>query len=287
MCGALITSECKMAETDGTTVPSDAVVRDSEDVKVVTGASIQVPTFWPQKTTLWFRLLEAQFVIARITKDETKYGYVVSQLGQKYAEEVEDIICNPPDTKKYEAIKAELIKRLSDSGTTRVRKLVETEEIGDRTPSQFWRHLKDLAGSAVNEDFLTEMWKNRLPSKMQLVLAATSDKDGAKLAEIADRVHELPDEKGKIAATSHTSEMDLLREELRQMKLQLSAIENNQRRPRGRSQSKDRRGKRFSSKNRRPEGNKPWDLCWYHYNYAEKAAKCVAPCKWTGPKPEN
>ncbi|XP_076674676.1 uncharacterized protein LOC143372416 [Andrena cerasifolii] len=269
------------------TVPTATEHQDSEHVKVVTAAPIRVPTFWPQKVSLWFRQLEAQFVIARITKDETKFGYVVAQLDGKYAEEVEDIICNPPDTKKYEAIKTELIKRLSDSDTTRVRKLLETEEIGDRTPTQFWRHLKELAGSAVKEDFLTEMWKSRLPSKTQLVLAATSDKDGAKLAEIADRIHEIPGERGKIASTSHTSEMDLLREELRQMRLQLNAVVNGQRRPRGRLQSKNRRGKRSPSNNRQQQDNMPRDLCWYHYNFADKAAKCVSPCKWTGPKPEN
>ncbi|XP_076665014.1 uncharacterized protein LOC143367262 [Andrena cerasifolii] len=185
-------------DTEEPTVPTAAGEQDSEQVRVVTTAPIRVPTFWPQKVSLWFRQLEAQFVIARITKDGTKFGYVVAQLDGKYAEEVEDIICNPPDTKKYNAIKTELIKRLSDSDKTRVRKLLETEEIGDRTPTQFWRHLKELAGSAVNEDFLTKMWKNRLPVKTQLVLAATSDKDGVKLAEIADRVHELPGERSRV-----------------------------------------------------------------------------------------
>ncbi|XP_046143422.1 uncharacterized protein LOC123988228 [Osmia bicornis bicornis] len=160
--------------------------RDSKDAISVAATPIRVPTFWPQKVSLWFRQLEAQFVIGRIIKDETKFGYIVAQLDGKYAEEVEDIICNPPESNKYGAIKAELIKRLSDSDTTRVRKLLETEEIGDRPPTQFWRHLKELAGSAVNEDFLTELWKNRLPTQTQLVLTATSDKEGAKLAEIAD-----------------------------------------------------------------------------------------------------
>ena len=151
--------------------------------------SLRIPSFWPKKVALWFKQLEAQFLIGNITKDETKFGYVVAQLDGKYAEEVEDVICNPPAENKYAALKEELIKRLSDSDSTRVRKLLESEEIRDRTPTQFWRHLKKLADSAVSDEFLTEMWKNRLPIKTQLVLAATSDKDGSKLAEIADRVH--------------------------------------------------------------------------------------------------
>ncbi|XP_076236120.1 uncharacterized protein LOC143180342 [Calliopsis andreniformis] len=130
---------------------------DSLEVNVTTAAPIKIPVFWPQKVALWFRQLEAQFVIGSITRDETKFGYVVAQLDGKYAEEVEDIICNPPETNKYEAIKKELIKRLSDSDTLRVRKLLETEEIGDRTPTQYWRRLRELAGATVSDEFLTEI----------------------------------------------------------------------------------------------------------------------------------
>ncbi|XP_076178395.1 uncharacterized protein LOC143152312 [Ptiloglossa arizonensis] len=177
-----------------------AAAEDSAEARgaanVAVAAPLKIPTFWPQKVALWFRQVEAQFTIGRITKDDTKFGYVVAQLDGKYAEEVEDIICNSPDGNKYEAIKRELIKRLSDSDTTRVRTLLEMEEIGDWIPTQFWRHLRELTGSSVSDDFLTEIWKNRLPVKTQLVLAATSDKDGTKLAEIADRVHEIPVERG-------------------------------------------------------------------------------------------
>ncbi|XP_076176653.1 uncharacterized protein LOC143151438 [Ptiloglossa arizonensis] len=227
----------------------------------------------------WPGQVEAQFTIGRITKDDTKFGYVVAQLDGKYAEEVEDIICNPPDGNKYEAIKRELIKRLSDSDTTRVRKLLETEEIGDRTPTQFWRHLRKLAGSSVSDDFLTEIWKNRLPVKTQLVLAATSDKDGTKLAEIADRVHEIPVERGRIASVSHPSDMDLLREELRQMRLQLNAVTNSARQQ-WRSPRRERFRRRSSSRNPSQGASGKRELCWYHDRFAEKATKCIPPCKW-------
>ncbi|XP_012146322.2 uncharacterized protein LOC105663238 [Megachile rotundata] len=265
---------------------------DNKEIINVASATLRSPTFWPQKVALWFQQLEAQFVIGRITKDETRFGYLIAQLDGKYAVEVEDIICNPPEINKYETLKAELIKRLSDSDTMRIRKLLETEEIGDRTPTQFWRHLKDLAGSAVNEEFLVKIWKNRLPTNTQLVLAATSDKVGSKLAEIADRVHEIPAARHRIASTSASTtsttssqEIQLLRESLEQVQLQLKALtdERRSRKPWRRFKSRERSG----SKNRQRSNSVPRNLCWYHHNYAEKAAKCIPPCSWSGPKPGN
>ena len=47
-------------------------------------------------------------------------------------EEVEDVIENPPEEGQYEALKAALIKILTDSSSMRFRKLLEGEEIGDR-----------------------------------------------------------------------------------------------------------------------------------------------------------
>ena len=59
-------------------------------------------------------------------------------------EEVDDVIENPPEDGQYEDLKAALIKRLTDSSSMRVRKLLEGEEIGDRTPSQFTSRVHPL-----------------------------------------------------------------------------------------------------------------------------------------------
>jgi hypothetical protein len=126
----------------------------------------------------------------------------VGQLDQRSLEEVEDIICNPPTEGKYQKVKEQLIKRLWDSDAARVRKLLENEEVGDRTPTQFWHHLKTLAGNSVDNNFLIEMWQNRLPSQTQRILMCISDRDMPKLAEIADQIYAIPAEKGYIVVSS-------------------------------------------------------------------------------------
>lgn len=99
-----------------------------------------------------------------ITTDTTKFYYDMSQLETKYAIEVQDIFTNPPDKDKYETLKTELINRLSASQGKRIRQLLEQEEIGDRSPSQFLRHMRRLAGTTVTDEFLRTLWASRLPN---------------------------------------------------------------------------------------------------------------------------
>ena len=140
-----------MSESEKSAGNNTQIPRNTEPVSAH-AVSIRVPAFWSDKISLWFKQLEAQFMIAGITREATKFGYVVAHLEPKYVMEVEDIIDSPPENSQYEALKAALIKRLSDSSSMRVRKLLEGEEIGDRTPSQFLRNLRNLAGTSVNEE---------------------------------------------------------------------------------------------------------------------------------------
>jgi hypothetical protein len=44
---------------------------------------------------MWFAQAVAQFTLAGISSEQTKFCYVISQLYQRYASEVEDIITSP------------------------------------------------------------------------------------------------------------------------------------------------------------------------------------------------
>ena len=246
---------------------------DSGSVSLLTHHSLRIPQFWPHKIVLWFRLLEAQFASARITSDETKFNITIANLGEKYIEQVEDVVINPPVTEQYEHLKREVIKRLTESDGTRVRKLLESEEIGDRTPSQFFRDLKKLATPSVPDEFILTLWKNRLPPNTQRVLAATTDSNITVLTEMADRIHEIRPEQGRLPAVHMepaNSELAEIREQLKKLQDQIAAMSvKPQRRPFTRS------GQRSRSRSREKGG-----LCWYHANYKMRAAKCVAPCSW-------
>lgn len=92
------------------------------------------------------RPIEAQFSLARITEDRTRYNYVVAHLDARYAKEVRDILANPPATNLYQHLKNELIRRLSLTEDQKVRQL-QSAKLADHKPSQFLRHLRVLTGN--------------------------------------------------------------------------------------------------------------------------------------------
>ncbi|XP_028142668.1 uncharacterized protein LOC114336493 [Diabrotica virgifera virgifera] len=136
--------------TDGA---SSSVLQDIS-ASGVDRISVKIPPFWPNDPEIWFLQVESQFTLANITSNSTKFNYIVANLETAYISEVRDIIVSPPATEKYVKLKAELIKRLSASQQQKIKRLLEHEELGDRRPSQFLRHLQSLAGTTVPDNIV-------------------------------------------------------------------------------------------------------------------------------------
>lgn len=263
---------------------SQANDRPVETKDEVLRVGIRVPPFWPEEPALWFAQVESQFVLSKITSDETKFYYLVAQLDHQYAVEVKDIITNPPVTGKYEKLKLELIKRLSASQEKRVKQLLMHEELGDRKPSQFLRHLAGLAGPSVPSDFIVTLWSSRLPQNIQTVIASQMDLHTDKLGDLADKVYEIAPSTPQVASTSAASPASPMNEmakqisELtRQVAMLTTRLESAERsRPRSRSRRYDR--SRSRSRPKQPPADHPH--CFYHYTYGAKANKCRKPCSF-------
>ncbi|XP_045541588.1 uncharacterized protein LOC123723084 [Papilio machaon] len=157
----------------------------------VGAVSVKLSSFWPNKPKAWFTQAEAQFEIAGITKDSTKYGHILSVLDSSIAEEIEDVIDNAPSENKYGHLKNELIKRFSSSSEQRIRQLLSEQVLGDRTPSSFLRHLRSLAGRA-DESIIRELWMRNLPTDVQRILMPHQDLSLDKVAEFADSMLDVP-----------------------------------------------------------------------------------------------
>ena len=129
---------------------------------------------------------------------------MVGALDAKFAHEVRDIIVNPPATGQYEKLKTELVKRLATTQEQKTRRLLEHEEIGDRKPSQFLRHLRSLAGTVVPDKVIRTLWLGRLPQTMQGILTTRKDDDLDATAELADAIADASPWQPGIAAVSST-----------------------------------------------------------------------------------
>ncbi|GFO33314.1 hypothetical protein PoB_005981900 [Plakobranchus ocellatus] len=94
--------------------------------------SIKLLEFWSSSPEVWFARVEAQFDTKNITQDQTRYVYVVSALGVRTAEEVQDVLVNPPDADIYATLNNALIKAFGKSQAQRDNELLNLNGLGDK-----------------------------------------------------------------------------------------------------------------------------------------------------------
>lgn len=92
---------------------NDTTVRgaqnEREAAKIGAARIARLPPFWKNEPEIWFMQVEAAFGTARITREETKYQYLVANLDTSVLPFVADILRNPPTNGKYEKIKKRIL----------------------------------------------------------------------------------------------------------------------------------------------------------------------------------
>ena len=257
------------------------------DVSAVSIA-LKLPPFWPADPELWFAQVEAQFAYRKITSQRSKFDYVVSSLAPEFAAEVRDLLVNPPADNPYTTLKTQLTKRTTAS-EQKLQLLFTSEELGDRKPTQLLRRLQQLLGnrSGIDGSFLRELFLQRLPPNVRMVLASSPEGTGLEqLTELADKVMEVAVPTPPPIAAVTTS--PTLAEEVGQLCDNISRLEKMIKSlAQSRSHSNTRSSRRPSSPsptNASDTTDPPRDsdsLCWYHSKFGTNAQKCRAPCSWT------
>lgn len=239
---------------------------------------VRIPPFWPTEPEIWFAQIENQFALTGITSDDTKYNYVTGHLEQAYAAEIRDILLNPPATEKYGKLKAELIARFGISEAKKVRQLLDSEEIGDRKPSQFLRYLRSLGGQTFPDNILRTLWLGKLPVATQAILATQSKASLDEVATLADAIDDATPAIHPSTVASADSRADRLIAEVESLinKLTFSPRQS-------RPSSRDRAGSSYQTNRRSytpPPNNDGSYVCWYHKKFGKSARRCQYPCKF-------
>ena len=256
-----------------------------ETAATVSTVATRLPPFWPANPRVWFVQVEAQFSRRSITASRTKYEEVVCALPTEYATEIQDLLLDPPEEEPYEKLKQQLIARIADSERQKLRQLLTAEELGDRKPSQLLRKMQLLLGEKakiIDSSLLRELFLQRLPANVQMILASADTMTIDKLAEMADRIMDVATPTMASVSTPAEGGGDLrrlIREEV------AAALRTQERsRPRfssgwnksSRNRSRRRSNSRGQSSGRQQENRE--GVCWYHQRFGENARKCRPPC---------
>lgn len=246
------------------------------DEGTVAAVNLKLPPFWPADPQVWFAQVEAQFTTRGITAQKTKFDYIVASLSPEFATEVRDLILNQPAERPYATLKEQLIKRTAASEQRRLQQLFNAEELGDRKPTQLLRRMQQLLGDqagAIDGSFIRELFLQRLPANVRMVLASTGDDVSLDaLAQLADKIVEVAAPSvSTVVAPQLTAEVDQLRTEVTRLKELVKSLSVRKKIFRNRSPSPARTHPPADS-----------SLCWYHERYGEAARKCRAPCSKSG-----
>lgn len=252
--------------------------------------SIKIPPFWVDKPEMWFYTIEAQFKIAGITCEETRFTYLLAQMEPKFVENIWDIMKEEKSTKKYTDAKDRLLNTFKESNTRRIQRLLTGLELGDSKPSQLLRKMKSLGGDVdVSETVLRTLWMEKMPDRIKNVLIV-SEEDTEKLAVMADKIAEMYPryELAPVQQAPAAAPYDALLARLASLENQIASLSvNHISRPRTRDATPSSRRRSQSGSKRRydPQGK----YCWYHYRFGSKchSDKCTQPCSWVSGSNSN
>ena len=243
----------------------------------IAAVNLKLPPFWSSDPEVWFQQVEAQFRTRSITVQRTKFDYIVASLSPELATEVRDLIIHPPTDTPYDSLREQLIKRTTASEQRRLQQLFSTEELGDRKPAQLLRRIQQLLGehaSTTDSTFIRELFLQRLPSNVRIILASTSTTSSLnELAELADKILDVS--VPSVSAFQRppppqlTAEVDQLHAEVTRLQELVKSLT-----PHQRSSNRRPPTPRFTpprSPSHRSPSPAARQTCWYHCKYGASA----------------
>lgn len=239
----------------------------------MTEDTIILPNFWKEYPKLWFVQAEAQFAVAGINSEETKFNHIVANLDQSVLIHVADILEDLPGENQYRALKAAMLTRFDLSDHAKLEFLINSSHLPTNIrPSLLLAKMKELSQDlCIGSTVLRQIFIKRMPKSIQSALLVSGD-DVDKLAEVADKLT------NRNAEEVSGDEISKLQDQIEDLVRQIKQLQTRSRTPvRRRSLSRSHRGfDRFRSSSRQSRHHHA--LCWYHYKFGNRAHRCRPPC---------
>uniref|UniRef100_A0A5S6Q533 DUF7041 domain-containing protein n=1 Tax=Trichuris muris TaxID=70415 RepID=A0A5S6Q533_TRIMR len=259
------------------------------DSKPSTSAvAVKLPQFWPHNAPLWFAQAEAQFALTNVTASLTKYYYTISAISDSVGIDIDDLL-DPTGDSPYEVLKTRLLERFTATADDKFRFLIDASGIGEQQPSQLLRQMRRMATGVVDPQsaLFRQLFLQRLPSNVQLILKAMPTATVDELAKVADNLLPISQTMNAVVhpeASRESSELEMLRAEVAALREQFRTLIVSS--PTRRSRQSPGRSSTRSVANRQrrnsPAHLSPTALCYFHRTFGERARRCRPPCDFQG-----
>ena len=245
--------------------------------------NIVLPPFWADNAAAWFAHIESRFRLRRVADEWDRFDCVVAALPKDTLRLVLDIVTTPPPVAPYTALKARILHTHERTDYQRIEQLMAMEALGDRRPSELLAAMLEICPAGEEKSkFFAFHFLHRLPQELRIMLGEDDHQEVHQLAAKADKLWAIHGHRlhGSVAAaTAPTADLNAVRGSFNK---------------RGAQQRGKGRGRPFqpaqpatavaSSSSPSPASlaRSSAGLCYYHWQFGDKASKCDAPCSWQG-----
>ena len=188
---------------------ANQAVANNVQQAVVNHKTPSLGPFNHENPKLWLELAEMAFTISGEYTDEQKNYFVLSTLPSPLVNDVYDFIKRDADNRpSYIDLKNFIIQHTSIPTQEKIKQLLNDAYLGDRKPTQFLRHLKDLVGNPndANSDIVRSIFLQRLPVNISMIIAPHPNLTLDQLAIMADNIQSQMDCSRPTAMANRKSE---------------------------------------------------------------------------------
>ncbi len=271
--------------------PADIPLPEDEVPAQQPSRDIKLPVFWPSRPKAWFTYIESRFRLRHISDEQVQFDHVLSALPEDMVGQILDLVEAAPEATPYTFLKTRILETHQLSDYEKFDMLVKMEPMGNRKPSQLLAAMMEFCPTGMERTLpFYYYFTQRLPAALRTQLGEVEHGDPRALAARADRLWTMHSP-GSSAVAAFESAAPAI-----------SAMRGSARGHGGRGRGGSQRGRG----NQRPApvappalsgastaaASAPADptpsalarlssgLCFFHWNFADKAQKCEAPCSW-------
>ena len=138
------------------------------DTNETAGVSVKIPDYMPRRPDIWLIQVEAQFDIAHVVVDKTKYHHLLCRLPANILEKIADFIITPFADGHYNKLKEILLERFAPSTSDRVMHVLYKAQCKpDTKPSDLFRQMIADGGKDLAYELIVKRFNELLPENIR------------------------------------------------------------------------------------------------------------------------